>query len=186
MKKTIVFLSIILFMISCSNRNYVDYRQPFEINRNLSCEVLMENEYNRIWGIDVFLIGKKINDTVVYYQIESPTDYDETEVREIGEDIFPKDSISIANEIKKMCEKGTVYWRNYELKLDSVKALNYKNTIDKKKYKVIPIDYGLPESLYFKDAFNVVNLKEKDTFACSIIKRENEWYFQSSIHIEKK
>ena len=186
MKNLFKHILLISILFSCSQKDKTDYRKPFKINRNIDCQLLIDKGYTRIYGEDVILIGKRTNDTLVYYQIEYPINEQDLMIYDIEDEIHPIDSISTTKEIENLCEDGVIYWRNFELKLDSINACNYKNTIDKTKYKIIESSYESIEPLYFRDTYQVVNLMSKDTFDCSVINRDKNWFIQSSILIQKK
>ncbi|AUC76067.1 hypothetical protein [Olleya sp. Bg11-27] len=181
MKHSITFIFLILISFSCQQKNKIDYRKPFKINRNLNCELLIEKGYARIFGEDVMLIGKKNFDTLIYYQIDYPV----KEIENYQNSTELENNLSNGKE-KKLCENGTVYWRNFKLELDSVNALDYKNKIDTSKYKVLKETSEKRKSDYFIDSYQVVNLIDKDTFHCSITKSDGIWLFQSTIEIEVK
>ena len=179
MKRIITFIFIIPILFSCEQKDKIDYREAFKINRNLNCEMLIGKGYTRIFGEDVVLIGKKNFDTLIYYQIDYP-------VKEIDEyqNNTELENHSSNTKEKSLCENGTVYWRNFKVELDSVTAMDYKNRIDENKYKVLKEKYEFQKSDYIRDAYQVVNLADKDTFHCSIIKRDAIWMFQSTIEID--
>ena len=181
MKRILIFIILLPILFSCKQKDELDYRKPFKINRNLNCNLLIEKGYTRIFGEDVILIGKENFDTLIYYQIEYP-------IKDIEEyqNNSEKDNYSLNGKPKNLCENGTVYWRNFKLELDSIEAINYKNKIDKNKYKVIAESYEIKESDYIKDSYRVVNIIDKDTFRCSITKSDGIWFFQSTIEIDKK
>ncbi|MFT4848188.1 MAG: hypothetical protein ACI83B_000714 [Sediminicola sp.] len=179
MKNITISIFLVFSMFSCEQKIEFDSRQPFKVNRNLSCDLLIENRYTQIFGEDVVLIGKQTNDTLVYYQIEYPIRNFEQNTNDSESNINSTDTAS-----RKLCDDGTIYWRNYKLKLDSLSAFNYKNSIDSIKYKIVPVSYELRKSDYFQDAYRVVNLIDRDTFNCSVTKRDGEWSWQSSIAID--
>ncbi len=181
MKRILIFILLLPILFSCKQKNELDYREPFKINRNLNCTLLIEKGYTRIFGEDVILIGKESFDTLIYYQIEYP-------IKDIMEyqNNSETDNYSLNGKSKSLCKNGTVYWRNFKLELDSIKAIDYKNTIDKNKYKVIAESYEREESDYIKDSYRVINITDKDTFHCSITKSDGIWFFQSTIEIDTK
>ncbi len=158
--------------LSCKPKDKFDCREPFKINRNLNCDLLVKKGYTWMRGDDVILIGKRTSDTLIYYQIKYP-------ILEIKPS--QNDSELVVNSSDKMpskfCENGIVSWKNFELKLDSTRVFDFKNKIDAVKYKVLPTRYALKESDYIKEAYQVINLIDKDTFNCSIAERNGEWFF---------
>lgn len=179
MKHIIVSIFLLFFLCSCEQKDLFDYREPFKINRNLNCELLIEKGYTRIYGEDVILIGKENLDTLIYYQIEYP---DKEIIGPLDDDV----GVSFSEEKpSNLCENGIVYWRNFQLTLDSTSALNYKNRIDTINYKILPVDYEPMFPAYKKDVYRIVNLIDKDTFHCSVTTRNGVWLFQSSITIDK-
>ena len=180
MKHIIVSIFLLFFLCSCEQKDLFDYREPFKINRNLDCELLIEKGYIQIYGEDVILIGKENLDTLIYYQIEYPA-------KETIEPLYDANVNASFSEEKpsNLCENGTVYWRNFQLTLDSTSALNYRNRIDTINYKIMPVDYEQMVPGYKKDLYRVINLIDKDTFHCSVTTRNGVWLFQSSITIDK-
>ncbi|GHC65830.1 hypothetical protein [Ulvibacter litoralis] len=181
MKILIIYIFLVSILFSCNQKDEFDNREPFKINRNLNCDLLIQKGYTRIFGEDVILIGKRTSDTLIYYQIEYPIREIELSQTDSESDDYPS-----TEKPRDICDDGTVYWRNFELKLDSTRAFNFNSEIDKTMFKILPASYELGESNYIKDAYRVINLIDKDTFECSITKRNGEWIFQSSITINGK
>lgn len=194
-----------LILISSCKKEKLNYH-PFEINRNISCNDLYENGFRRTFGIDVMMIGKKINDTIIHYEvnyppIESIVDYNEFEEESIPSEIDSTqtaniyqmfsdyDPLSISDSLynviwqdlkvqqKDVCIEGKVVWRNFMLELEQFEAENYRKTIDSNKYKILNIE---KESNYSIDEFKVINLISKDTFNCSIYEQNKKYYFSST------
>lgn len=181
MKNIITSIFFLCILFSCKQKDEFDYRKPFKVNWNLNCDLLIQKGYTRIFGNDVILIGKRTIDTLIYYQIEYPN----IEVEQY-QNKSKLDGYSSNKKLLDLCDGGTVYWRNFELKLDSGKAFNFKNRIDKVKYQILPASYKLEESNYIKDVYRVINIIDKDTFNCTVTNRDGEWFFQSSITIDTK
>jgi hypothetical protein len=195
----------LLILISSCKKEKIPYH-PFEINRNISCDDLYDNGFKRLFGIDVLMIGKKMNDTIIHYQVTEHFDNFDNEIIEnqeidISEQILKKDvyhkyieldalelndSIyelvweNIEEQSEYACDKGEIYWRNFIVKIDKSEIKNYRKTIDTSKYKIIEID--IPDT-YLIDSFEVLNLKKKDTFYCSIYERDKKHFFSSTISI---
>ncbi len=181
MKPILFIILLIPILFSCEQKDTSDYREPFKINHNISCDLLIENGYTWILGEDVVLIGKANVDTLIYYQIEYPII--EREQYENNSEL--EASLFNYNETS-LCKNGMVYWRNFKLELDSAKAIDYKKRIDRTKYKVLEESYEIEQSDYIRDVYQVVNLIDKDTFHCSITKNDGIWFLQSWIEIDEK
>lgn len=178
---------------------------PFEINRNISCDDLYDNGFKRIFGIDVLMTGKKMNDTIIHYQISEHFDksdfkkykemkednnsenqkrvydkYREIDALELNDSLYQKVWENIDFQREYVCRKGEIYWRNFMLKINKSDIKNYRNKIDTLKYKILEIENP---SSYALDSFEVVNLKKKDTFYCSIYEMNKKYFFSSTISI---
>ena len=97
--KNFVFIFSLLFF-SCNESENTEIRKPFELNHKLTAEVLIDNNYKRIWGEDVVLFEKKINNINVYYQIDIPN----TEIKTSNEKDY----------WKLIKEKGVISFKNYQ------------------------------------------------------------------------
>jgi hypothetical protein len=188
---------------------------PFLVNHHISCSDLYREGYKRIFGIDVVMIGKKTKDTEIYYEIELPVNknpedyifynseeevlidtikrvnkyqkYIDQDALDLTDSIYnivwgnPKNQIDW---IKK--EKGYAYWRNYNIRIKESEVKTFRNTIDKKLYKVFDVHSNTGHE-HEIEYFKVINLIEKDTFDCYIIKDEqNDYYFSSQILIKNE
>ncbi|ARV14594.1 hypothetical protein BTO07_05255 [Polaribacter sp. SA4-12] len=179
---------------------------PFEVTKDVSCGDLYDGGYKRSFGVDVILIGKKMNDTTIYYQIDIPpinpeeiifynsneniltvidtldrvTKYDkylEKDALELSDSIYELVWQDINLQKNDVCDEGNVSWRNFILGLKKSETINYRNTIDTTKYKILDVE---KESQYLIDQFDVVNLITKDTFNCSVYKQNKKYYFSST------
>ncbi len=209
MKKFICLSIISTLLFSCEKEK--PSHQPFIVNHNITCNNLYDAGYKRIFGIDVVMVGKKVKDTTIYYQIEIPFIENEQfnyeieeeidEVRNIDkyEEYTNKDALTLTDSIYNLVwgspkgqihsinkEKGYVYWRNYNLRLKKSEVKTFRNSINKRLYKVFDVHSNTShenELEYFK----VINLIEKDTFDCYIIKDEDSgYYFSSQIKIKNE
>ncbi|MFK8061116.1 MAG: hypothetical protein AB8B78_13630, partial [Polaribacter sp.] len=191
MKKFVCLLILSFLTFSCSKKKISNL--PFEVNHNITCDDLYNIGYKRTFGVDVILIGKIMNDTIIHYQIDVPPvdyvfDYDNIEENITDENdtitnatIYDKylekdalelnDSIyefvwgSLKQQQKDICKEGLVSWRNFMLELKETETKSFRSTIDTNKFKVLDVE---KESNYPIDEFKVVNLVTKDTFDCSI------------------
>ena len=66
-----MIILLMLVLMSCSQGNEVS-RQPFEINQEVTCADLVEAGY-RWMPEDVPLLGKRVGDTLVYFQLTELT-----------------------------------------------------------------------------------------------------------------
>ncbi|MEE9409120.1 MAG: hypothetical protein V3V28_13715 [Polaribacter sp.] len=182
------------------------------MTKNLSCNDLYNSGYKRTFGIDVIMIGKIMNDTMIHYQIDIPardfkeldfssleentpvkiktvkkiTKYDkylEMEALELNDSIYEFVWGSIKQQQKDVCKEGLIGWRNLILKLNESEIKNYRKTIDTLKYKAFNYKKH-SENSYVEESFNVLNLKQKDTFYCLIYKQEDQYLFSSTITIK--
>jgi hypothetical protein len=209
LKKLICLLVVTLILSSCEKRHI--YSLPFEVTKDVSCDELYNEGYKRSFGADVILIGKKMNDTTIYYEIDLPsidpkdiTFYDSEENIETEIDTVKKvtkydkylemDALELNDSIYELvwqdinlqenfvCDEGIVSWRNVMIELKESETINYRNTIDTTKYKVLNAEI---ESNYSIDKFKVVNLITKDTFNCSVYKQNKKYYFSSTFALIK-
>jgi len=203
LRKFICLLILSLLIFSCY-KNEVSYL-PFEVNHNITCDDLYEDGFRRTFGVDVVLIGKKMNDTVIHYQIDYPLYNIEFNINDLEENILVEidtikkvseydkylkqdalelnDSIyefvygSIKKQKKDICNNGSVSWRNFILKIKQSEIKNFRNRIDTSKYKILDLQ---KESNYSIEEFEVVNLVTKDRFYCSIYEQNKNYYFSST------
>lgn len=209
MKKFISLLVVALSFSSCAKKQISTL--PFEVTKDVSCNDLFEEGYKRSFGVDVILIGKKMNDTTIYYQIDTPPiDYEEINFSDLEEDIITDfdtikeltkydkylemDALALSDSIYELvwqdinlqrnyvCDEGNVSWRNFMLELEESETINYRSTIDRTKYKVLNLE---KVSNYAIDEFKVVNLITKDTFDCSVNKQNKKYYFSSTFTLIK-
>jgi len=167
MKK--IYFIIFVLIISCNKHENIEIRKPFEVNHNLTPDVLFDRGYERIWGEDVELFGKRINDVNVYYQID---------LYESDRDIKDKKDY-----LKTFREKGIISFKNYQKEMTEKEYETFKDSISRLDLKIIDIEYEKGE--YFKDMFKVINLKTKDTFNCSLTNDNDKLLFESHITIKK-
>jgi hypothetical protein len=202
--KKISLLLCCVFLIASCKKN-VSSNQPFELDRNITCNDLYDDGYKRVFGIDITMIGKKIDSVEIYYQIEfskpksnkqvyigvnemievndsSEGDryekYREMNPLELSDSIYKLAWQEIKTQQRDICSNGQVYWRNYEVVISNKDK--FKNKIDRLKYKILQEKFDA----YYEDKFKVVNLKTKDTFHCYIEEREGEISFSSQIQIK--
>ena len=208
LRKFICLLSVWMLIFSCKKEK--PSKLPFEVNRNITCDDLYNTGYKRTFGVDVTMIGKIINDTIIHYQITEPiidyeihyndfeeniptkidtikkvTKYDkylEMDALELNDSIYEFVWGKIKEQQKYVCDEGKISWRNFMLEIKKSETKNYRNTIDNTKYKVLDIENA---SNYNIDEFEVVNLIKKDTFHCSIYKQDNKYFFSSTMSIIK-
>jgi hypothetical protein len=203
-KKFICLLVVALSFSSCEKKQISIL--PFEVTKDVSCDDLYDNGYKRSFGVDVILIGKKMNDTTIYYEVDIPTIAPEertfynsyksspTIVNTLNKSTkydkyLEKDALALSDSIYELvwqdinlqrnyvCDEGNVSWRNFMLELKESEIIHYRNTIDTTKYKILDVE---KESQYLIDQFDVVNLITKDTFNCSVYKQNNKYYFSST------
>ncbi|MCH3884833.1 hypothetical protein [Tenacibaculum aquimarinum] len=202
MKKFICLLIVTLLFFSCQKKEVSTL--PFEVTKNVTCNDLYEIGYKRTFGVDVVLIGKKIINTTIYYQIDLPLVKDKIDYEDFDEEtlldtitqsetkfdkylkqdaLTLKDSIyefvwgDIQKQKRDVCSEGKVSWRNFMLELKKEETENYRNTIDTNKYKILNINI---DSDYYIDKFKVVNVITKDTFNCSVYEQNEKYYFSST------
>lgn len=205
MKKFICLISLLIVFSSCKKEKLTYH--AFEINKNINCDDLYDNQFRRVFGIDVLMIGKKIGDTIIHYEVTEHFDksdfgkskqnvrndiskiekkvydkYREQDALELNDSIYQLVWEDIDYQRKYVCKKGEVYWRNFIVELNKPDIINYRNKIDTLNYKILEIENP---SSYPLDSFEVVNLKTKDTFYCSIYEMDKKYYFSSTISIKK-
>jgi hypothetical protein len=167
--KVLIYI-FILFNISCNITNNKEIRKPFELNHRLTTDILIDNNYERIWGVDVELFGKEINGINVYYQIDLPP-------------IKTDANNSKRDYLKAIRELGVISFKNYQEIITIDKYHELKSELLPSIYKVLKNDFD--KGNYYIDKFNVVNLKTLDTFHCSLTKDEdNNLLFESHISIK--
>lgn len=203
LKKFILSLSVLILIFSCKKENISNL--PFEVNRDITCGDLYREGYKRTFGVDVTMVGKIMNDTIIHYQITEPIiDYDidfydfeenipteldtvkkktkydkylKMDALELNDSIYEYVWGNIEEQQKYVCEEGAIAWRNFMLELKESETENYRNTIDPNNYKILDLDN---ESKYSIDEFKVVNLIANDTFICSVYKQNKKYYFSST------
>tara|TARA_R110001632_G_C11310566_1_gene414617 strand:+ start:289 stop:909 length:621 start_codon:yes stop_codon:yes gene_type:complete len=202
--KKIGLLLCSVFLIASCKKNVLS-NQPFELDRNITCNDLYDDGYKRIFGVDVILIGKKTDSVEIHYQIAFPKDnlneqvyiginemveindsreidryekYREMNPLELSDSIYKLAWNDPIEQKKDICSKGELQWRNYEVVISNKDK--FKNKIDRLKYKILQEKFDA----YYEDKFKVVNLKTKDTFHCYIEEREGKISFSSQIQIK--
>ena len=209
-KRRVVFLSLVLFFSSCKNKKVIN--EPFYYTEGLTCDDLFAEGYKWVPGVDVTLIGKKIGDTIIHYQIYQklePIKYEDYDVEELNEIIEPEneqeldvsqyleqDPLTLSDSIynlvwgdtkkqqKNFCNNSKVIWRNFILKIDDLDIEKIINDIIIKKDSFEIINHKEDKSDYTLENFELINTVKKDTFNCSIYKRDGEFYFSSSVKIK--
>ena len=206
MLKKFIYLVAVLLVFSCNEKEIL--RLPFEVTKNIFCADLYDNDYRWIPGIDVILIGNKIDSIEIVYNVEylkkGINDHDMFPEREIDSLLSRKlyekhkdknwlevpDSIyySIWGSKKVLkniyCRSSFIVGRSYDVVLSENEVKNIKNKIDKSKYKVF--DEFLNEVSSFEiESFKVFNKKSKDTFYCHTYKDEkNKFHFSTMIQFK--
>ena len=206
LRKFIWLLAFSLILFSCKKEKLVF--SAFELNKHLSCNDLYDNGFKRTFGIDVLMIGKIMNDTIVHFQISEPklkneiysddfyeeirienytlkkeSTYDEylkKDALELNDSIYQLVWQNIKEQKKDICKEGVITWKNFILELDKSEINKYRQTIDISKYKILEIENP---SSYNLDSFKVLNVKKKDTFYCSIYKQNEKYYMSSTISL---
>jgi hypothetical protein len=210
LKNLICLLIISLLFFSCEKKEI--YNLPFEVNRNITCNDLYNADYKRTFGVDVTMIGKIMNDTIIHYEITEPViDYDmdfyyseenipteldtikkatkydkylEMDALELNDSIYEYVWGNIKEQQKYVCEEGSIAWRNFMLELKESEIKSYRKTIDTVKYKIFNVKIN-PKSSYSIEKFKVVNLITKDTFNCSVYEQNKKYFFSSTISLIK-
>lgn len=200
-------------LFSCEKREIS--MLPFEVNHSVTCNDLYYSGCRRIWGVDVLLIGKKVKDTTVYFQVSEPVyevdwnhEYMQPELEEESDTISKGE-----HKYKQYIEKPPLELSDsiYELVWGKMKDQqqfhciedkgvpgwrNYTLKIKKSEAKTYrnSIDTSKYKIInvqvdtmynYNLDTFKVLNLKTKDTFNCSIREYQGEYHFYSNIHLKK-
>jgi len=164
----ILIYMIVVLLVSCNDSKNQEIRKPFEVNQKVTTDVLLDNGYERIWGVDVILYGKKVNKVNVYYQIDLPQ---------------LKGEVSNESEHEKVLRKrGKVDWKNFEEIFTENEYNYFRKSIQSDNYQIIETERE--KDNYSKDQFMVVNLKSKDTFNCSLVIRDGELVFSSNTIIK--
>lgn len=207
-----VFKFLVLVTLICACDKKVISNNPFEIDKDITCNELYDNGYKWSPGVDVILLGKKTSDTLVYYQVHQElnikeeelfeeveadtTSVDETEKYKVylnQDPLVLSDSIynlvwgDLKEQQNAFCEKSKVVWRNCIIKLEKEKVKRFSDKIESKRYKVLNLNkfnLNQEKSYAVLERFRVLNKIKRDTFDCSIYREENEYYFSSRISIK--
>ncbi len=209
-KRNLIFLCIISLFFSCKNIKITNH--PFSYTKGLTCDALYTDGYKWRPGVDVILLGKKIGDTIIHYQIteEEVENFNDDNFKSFSEEtaldtvfevskyqryldqdpLILSDSIynlvwgNVKDQQNDFCKNGQVIWRNFILKINEsdVDSIINKLNINKKIYKLI--DIKVNEGEYYLKHFKVINSIKKDTFNCSVYNDNEEFYFASSIKIK--
>jgi hypothetical protein len=203
--KRFIYLLVVTLILSSCKKKQISIL-PFEVTKDVSCDDLYGDGYKRSFGVDVILIGKKMNKTTIYYEVDiPPRNSEEIFFSDLVEDIITEidtvvkatkydkylemDALALSDSIYELvwqdinlqrndvCDEGNVSWRNFMLELKESETIDYRNTIDTANYKVLDVE---KESQYLIDQFKVVNLITKDTFNCSVYKQNKKYYFSST------
>ena len=147
MKKLICLLIFSFLVFSCEKKEISNL--PFEVTKNISCDDLYNDSYKRTFGVDVLMIGKKMNDTIIHYELNSPIRETKTDYSLINEEIIPVeidtvieknlhqkyidlDPLTLSDSLYNVvwqdikyqqnvvCDNTTVYWRNFILEIKKV------------------------------------------------------------------
>lgn len=206
--KKVISILLLIFFFSCEKKKLSNY--PFIVTKNVTCNDLYENGYKWSPGVDVILLGKKIQDTIIYYQIHQEyvynnIDFDESDEETLIDTIVKvnkyqkylnqdplilSDSIyslvwgDIEEQQKNICKNSSVFWRNFELKIKESEVIDFMKSLDTINYKIIKEKKN--KSIYHIRDFKVVNLIQKDTFNCYIDDYEGIYTFSSSIRLKNK
>lgn len=198
----------IFFFSSCKKEKLKS--SAFEVDRNIDCDELYENGFRRMFGVDILLIGRKRNDTIIYYEVSEkiePIEYipaEEVEILEKQElvsekDIYEKyrnqdpleltDSIyelaweNLKDQQNDICKEGKIYNRYFLDEIEQSELLVYHKKIDTSKYKILEL--RKIDNSNLKLEFKVLNLRKKDIFQCSTYKMDNKYYFSSTVTIRE-
>ena len=205
------FFIICLCFFSCKKKDISNL--PFEVTKDISCDDLYEDGYKRTFKVDVLMIGKKIGDTIIHYELNTPPVKHKIDYKEIEENIpseldttpeinihqkyLDQDPLILSDSLynivwqdineqkKSVCDKSTVHWRNFILKIKKSEINNYYKTIDTLKYRIFDFKNHRKDE-YGELSFKVLNLKKKDTFYCSIYNQNDQYYFSSTITIKNE
>ncbi|WP_428742898.1 hypothetical protein [Tenacibaculum sp.] len=207
-KNILKILIFILVFYSCKKKKLSNL--PFVIDKNVTCDVLYKNGYKWSPGVDVTLLGKKSQDTVIYYEVhqeiifneeeyfEEEVEIDTVKRNEKHEQYLSQDPLVLSDSIYNLvwgnikeqqntiCKKSKVTWRNYILKINKEVIKSFKNKIDTSNFRVLNLkefNYNVENSYDVIEEFKVLNKVKKDTFDCSIYKLDNEYYFSSKISL---
>lgn len=160
MKRWIVYLLIIslsvnlLFMI----KEFFVYPQtapvyhPFDVNFAVTEQSLLENGYEPI-PEDVYILGKRRGDTLLYYQLD--------------QDCEPVDEAERDDPIEMKCEEVEVFWRNYQITLDKLDTLAIEQFIEKNDGFILS-DWQSNNKSYYIKQFLVKYKYSGVLFRCTI------------------
>lgn len=193
---------VVLLFFSCGKKEISTL--PFEVTKNVTCNDLYDNDFRRIYGVDVDLLGKKFKNIEVIYnldhynkewnpedKIEFKTDtilskkyyeiYKNENWLEIPDSIYS--AIWGKKEILKEinCNNAYAFARSYDIILTESEVINIRKTIDKNRFKIFDV-YKNIKSKHQIETFKVLNLIKKDTFRCFTYKDEKgKFHFSTSI-----
>ncbi|UII26748.1 hypothetical protein LVD15_26210 [Fulvivirga maritima] len=177
---SIIFL--ITMLTSCSEHQKVP-RNPFTINRNVTCEDLTLEGYQWMPGVDVIIIGKRFGDTLDYYQMEYYAGLAYFDYRHLNNLNVVK--VSSQNEEKEfvplketpdICHESYPILKNMVIEIDKFDTLKILDLIDKEKYSLE--EKAKTYDIYQADVINKITM---DTFNISVYEQEERYYFSSSI-----
>ena len=209
MKNILKALILLLVFYSCKKKKLSNL--PFVIDKNITCDVLYDNGYKWSPGEDVILLGKKNQDTVIYYEVhqefneeeyfkEEEVEIDTVKRNEKHEQYLSQDPLVLSDSIYNLvwgsikeqqstiCKNSKVTWRNYILKINKDLVKSFKNKIDTSNFRILYLkefNYNVENSYDVIKEFKVLNKVKKDTFDCSIYKLDNGYYFSSKISLNR-
>lgn len=176
-KRNLKLLGLGLFWLtsftfsSCRGRQEVSTGM-FEINKEVSCEDLMDQGFAWMPGEDVILFGKRTGDTLDYYHM------DDKKGSFLFGSLQQEDEEFVERDVE-VCRKLRPVWRNIVVEIKKQETSTVVGKIDRTKYTVIE----QPEEGYYIYWAKVVNKETLDTFNFSVYEQDKKYFVSSTIHL---
>jgi hypothetical protein len=168
----ITFICLACIVLSSCHEKQLVSTGLFEINREVTCEDLLEQGFTRMRGEDVVLFGKRTGDTLDYYHMDDRKD---------GSFLFG--SLEQDNEFverdPEVCDNLHPRWRYIVVEIDKRETLTITDRIDKTRYTIMEQTNSGYSIFWAK----VVNKETLDTFKFSVYEQDKKYFISSSIRL---
>ncbi|MFA0964378.1 hypothetical protein AB9P05_21410 [Roseivirga sp. BDSF3-8] len=168
----IIFTCLVFLMLmSCHHKQEVS-TGLFEINREVTCEDLVEQGFAWMPGEDVILFGRRTGDTLDYYHMDERKDGSYLFGSVLQEDEFREPA-------PDACDNLHPYWRYIVVEIDMQETGSITDRIDQTKYTILKQTQPNYTLFWAK----VVNKETLDTFTFSVYERDRKYFVSSSIRL---